>query len=96
RLDIAGVGTLTIHSSRQADHNGALDTAEATRQTLLAKLGVDSLRAARQRDIAARNKQEELVRARQRLADLAPNGIDELHLDAARFAELSRGPVELD
>lgn len=96
RLDITGIGTLTIHSSRQADHNGALETAEATRQTLLAKLGVDSLRTARQRDIAARNKREELVRARQRLAELAPNGIDELHLEAARFAELSQGPVELD
>lgn len=96
KLDIAGVGTLTIHSSRQADQDGALETAEAARQALLAKLGVDSLLAARQRDIAARGRQEELVRARQRLADLASNGIDQLHLDAARFAALSQGPVELD
>ncbi|RUM08684.1 AAA family ATPase [Rhizobium chutanense] len=96
RLDIAGVGTLTIHSSRQAEQDGALETAQSARQTLLAKLGVESLLAARQRDIAARSKHEELVRARQRLADLAPKGIDALHLDAARFAELSQGPVDLD
>jgi len=96
KLEISGVGTLTIHSSRQAEPDGALESTEAARRNLLATLGVDSLLAARQRDIAARNKQEELARARQRLADLAPRGIDQLQLEAARFAELSQGPVELD
>ena len=96
KLEISGVGTLTIHSSRQAEPDGALESTETARRKLLATLGIDSLLAARQRDIAARNKQEELTRARQRLADLAPGGIDQLHLEAARFAELSQGPVELD
>ncbi|NEK55895.1 DNA-binding protein, partial [Rhizobium leguminosarum] len=41
KLEITGVGTLTIHSSRQADQDGTLEAAEVTRQTLLAKLGVD-------------------------------------------------------
>lgn len=96
KLEISGVGTLTIHSSRQAEQDGALESAETARRTLLATLGVDSLLAARQRDIAARDKHEELARARQRLADLAPEGIDQLQLEAARFGELSQGPVELE
>ncbi|MGO8126967.1 hypothetical protein ACC728_39685, partial [Rhizobium ruizarguesonis] len=61
KLEITGVCTLTIHSSRHADQDWTLEAAEVTRQTLLAKLGVDSLRQARQREIAARDKQEELV-----------------------------------
>lgn len=96
KLDIAGIGTLTIHSNREAGESAALEGAEASRRELLDMLGVDSLVAARQRDIAARAKREELARLRQRLADLSPKGIDDLRLDIARLEAASQGSAELE
>lgn len=95
RLDIAGIGALTLRSNRPQQADRALDEAEAKHRGLLASLGVDSLIAARQRLAAARDKAAELDLARQRLGDLAPKGIQHLHGEIARLAALGAGDLEL-
>ncbi|MFI0846061.1 DNA-binding protein [Mesorhizobium sp. IMUNJ 23232] len=95
RLDIAGVGALTLRSNRPPQADRALDEAEAKHRGLLASLGVGSLIAARRRLAAARDKAAELDLARQRLGDLAPKGIQHLHGEIARLAALGAGDLEL-
>lgn len=95
RLEIAGVGALTLRSNRPPQADRALDEAEARHRDLLASLGVDSLLAARQRLAAARDKAAELDLARQRLGDLAPKGIQHLHGEIARLTALGAGDLEL-
>lgn len=95
RLDIAGVGTLTLRANRQPQSDTAIEAAEAAHRNLLASLGVESLAAARLRDRAARDKAAALDRARQRLQDLAPQGIGSLQIEIARLAEIADGELEL-
>ena len=95
RLDIAGIGALTLRSNRPPQADRALDEAEAKHRALLASLGVDSLIAARRRQAAARDKAAELDLARQRLGDLAPKGIQHLHGEIARLAALGAGGLEI-
>ena len=96
RLDIEGIGRLTIDANRQSEALDAIETSEAARRNLLQSLGVEDLAEARRREVDARHKQGEVERARERLADLAPEGIEQLRLEVARFASLAQGPVELD
>lgn len=96
RLDIAGIGRLTIDANRQSEALSAMEATEAQRRTLLEQLGVDDLAAARRREAEARQKQGELDRARERLADLAPKGIDQLRIEVARLEGLSQGAVVLE
>ena len=96
RLDIAGIGRLTLDANRQSEAQQALEGSEATRRGLLSSLGVEDLAAARRREAEARRKQDELVRARERLTDLAPKGLEQLRLEVARLANLSREQAELD
>ena len=95
RLGIDGVGTLTLRSNRPHQAGREIEQAEEQRRTLLASLGVESLGEARQRQAAARDQAAELALARQRLADLAPHGVQQLHADVARLAALSVGELEL-
>lgn len=95
RLDIAGIGTLALRSNRPLQSDHALDKAESKHSSMLAALGVDSLAAAHQRLVAAREKSAELNLARQRLTDLAPKGLPHLHEEIARFTALSTGDLEL-
>ena len=94
-LDIDGIGALTLRSNRPLQAGHEIEQAEEKRRTLLASLGVESLGEARQRQAAARDKAAELALARQRLADLAPQGMQQLHADVARLAALSVGDLEL-
>ncbi|RJT28891.1 hypothetical protein D3227_33340 [Mesorhizobium waimense] len=95
RIDIAGIGALTLRSIRPQQANRTIEEAEAKHHSLLASLGVDSLRTARQRLVEARDKAAELGLARQRLGDLAPKGIQQLHEELARLSALAAGNLEL-
>ncbi|MET3898880.1 hypothetical protein ABIB57_002832 [Devosia sp. UYZn731] len=95
RLDIAGIGTISLRSNRPLQSDQALDRTENKKSSMLDDLGVDSLAAARQRLVAARDKSAELNLARQRLTDLAPKGLPHLHEEIARLAALSAGDLEL-
>ncbi len=95
RLDIVGIGALTLRSNRPQQGDRAIEGAVARHRDLLASLGVDSLAAARQRQAAARDKAAELALARQRLNDLAPKGVPHLHADVMRLTALSTGDLEL-
>ncbi|WP_240231976.1 AAA family ATPase [Devosia lacusdianchii] len=95
RLDIAGVGSLTLRSNRPAQAGQAMEQVAAKHKALLASLGVESLAAARQRQALARDKTSELDLARQRLADLAPRGLVPLQAEIARLAELDAEALEL-
>src|SRR5690606_29219873 len=95
RLDIAGVGTLTLRSNRPAEADQGIAQAATRHSQLLTSLGVDSLATAQQRQADAQQKSAELELARQRLADLAPQGIAQLQADIALLAEASAGDLEL-
>ena len=96
RLDIAGIGRLTIDANRQSEALQAIETSLATRRDLLRSLGVEDLAAARRRQAEARQQHDELERARQRLSDQAPMGIEKLRHEVARLVSLSQAPIELD
>ncbi len=49
RLEVAGIGTITLRSNRPGRSDNQLVQAEAARTALLASMGVDSLSAARDR-----------------------------------------------
>ncbi|MHA6689808.1 AAA family ATPase [Devosia sp. A449] len=95
RLDIAGVGTLTLRSNRPAEADQGIAQATARHSQLLTSLGVDGLATAQQRQADAQQKSADLELARQRLADLAPQGIARLQADIAQLAEASTGDLEL-
>jgi DNA repair exonuclease SbcCD ATPase subunit len=95
RLDIAGIGALTVRSNRPPQADQAIEDAEGKRRSLLASLGVDSLAAAQLRQVAARDKTAEVTLARQRLGDIAPKGIPRLHEEIAKLTELGAGDLEL-
>ncbi|WP_137934721.1 AAA family ATPase [Mesorhizobium comanense] len=95
RLDIAGIGVLTLRSNRPQQADRTIEDAEAKHRSLLASLGVDSLMTARQRLVEARDRAAELGLARQRLGDLAPKGIQQLHEELARLSALAAGDLEL-
>ncbi|MDB5556540.1 MAG: putative double-strand break repair [Rhizobium sp.] len=96
KLDISGIGRLTIDANRQSEALDAIEKSEAARRSLLQSLGVEDLVAARRREAEARQKHGELERARERLADLAPQGIEQLRLEVARLVDVSQAPVDLE
>ena len=95
RLDISGIGSLALTPGRSDDGDDRLTTAESERRSLLQKLGVESLHAARQRQADAREKRSAIELARQRLALCAPNGVNVLREDIARLEGVSAGELEL-
>lgn len=95
-LDLPGIGRLTLDANRPSEALDAIATAEAARRALLLSLGVDDLAAARRRQAEALQNQGELERARARLADLAPGGVEPLRLEVARLVGLSQAPVAID
>ncbi|MET3926920.1 AAA family ATPase [Devosia sp. 2618] len=95
RLDIAGVGTLTLRSNRPAQADAAIEQADARHAKLLASMGVESLAAARQRQAETQAKSAELDLARQRLADLAPEGVARLQAEIAQLVTATGDGLEL-
>ncbi|PTM42748.1 DNA-binding protein [Bosea sp. 124] len=94
-LDIAGVGRLTLTLPQGRDGREELARAEAQRLALLATLAVASLAEARQREGTIRDLSGRLDLAKQRLALLAPNGLQLLQETIARLEAQSSGAVEI-
>ncbi|MDP3377475.1 MAG: hypothetical protein Q8S53_03855, partial [Brevundimonas sp.] len=86
RLDIPGIGTLTLRANCPTGDDAALRKAEAERDALLGKLGVASLPAARQREAAAHRAIAEVERLRTGIKALAPQGLPALREEIARLA----------
>ncbi|KKC38050.1 DNA-binding protein [Devosia epidermidihirudinis] len=95
RLDIAGVGTLTLRSNRPPQADQAIETTERKHKEMLASLGVNSLDAARQKQSQAQATTRERDLAVQRLGDLAPKGIQHVRDEVARLDSISAGALEL-
>lgn len=85
RLDLAGIGTLTLRSNRPATADKSLEQALSRRDTLLQSLGVTDLTAAQRRLADAQDRKAALDLAHQRLSDLAPDGIEALQAEIARL-----------
>lgn len=85
RLDLAGIGTLTLRSNRPATADKSLEQALSRRDTLLQSLGVTDLTAAQRRLADAQDRKAVLDLAHQRLSDLAPDGIEALQAEIARL-----------
>ena len=94
RLDIPGIGALTLRASRPAGDAAALRKAEAERGGLLGKLGVESLTEARQREAAAQRASVEIERLRAGIEALAPQGLAALREEIARLA--AANPLALE
>src|SRR5690606_11606436 len=82
-------------SNRPAEADRDIAQTDARYRQMLAGLGVDSLAAAQQRQAEAQQKSAELELARQRLADLAPQGVAQLQAEIAQLSEASAGDLEL-
>ncbi|MFN3549194.1 MAG: AAA family ATPase [Mesorhizobium sp.] len=95
RLDIPGIGTLTLRASRPAGDAAALRKAEAERADLLARLGVASLPEARQREAAAQRATVEVERLRSGIKALAPQGLPALREEIARLAAANPPALEI-
>lgn len=78
RLEVAGIGTITLRSNRPGRSDHQLVQAEAARTALLASMGVDSLSAARDRQARAQQADTDLRGLRDRLSFIAPKGLAKL------------------
>lgn len=92
---IAGIGTLTLRSNRPADADRGLAQTTARRDAMLASMGVESLAAALQRQAETAKRSATLDLARQRLVDLAPEGLARLQAEIARLEQLTGAELEL-
>lgn len=95
RLDIPGIGTLTLRSNRPAKANDALKAAEDERRGLLAASGVADLAEASLRQSQAQEITAERDRLRFELRHLAPEGLAKLREEVARQAALPPADLEL-
>jgi hypothetical protein len=95
RLDIPGIGTVTLRANRPAADDAALRKAVAERDGLLAKLGVTGLAELRQREAAAQHAKAEIVRLGARIEALAPQGLPALREEIARLASAASPDLEI-
>ncbi len=94
RLSLPQIGTLTIRPSSGHADQSDLATREDERRRLLDDLGIDNLAMARQRQEDARQHGTKAEVAREKLAVLAPNGLQALHERIARLETESQGDAE--
>ncbi|HEY4202631.1 MAG TPA: AAA family ATPase [Devosiaceae bacterium] len=94
-LDIAHMGRLTIRSQHNDNAAQAIAVAEEKIRVLLAGIGVDNPGAARQRQIAARDKSNELTLDRQLLRQMAPDGLEALRETVTRLDDLRGEGLEI-
>ncbi len=95
RLEIDGVGHLTLSFPTRADEAEETRKAQARQRALLAELGVADLAAARLREARCRALESEVKLARQRLAMLAPNGFAALREQIAQWEAKAQGGSEV-
>lgn len=95
RLDLPGIGLLSVHSNRPADADGALKSAERKHSALLAEIGVASLDEARGRQEAAASRAAELERLRFERKHTVPEGLKALREEISRRAGLPEAMHEV-
>ncbi|MGQ4273747.1 AAA family ATPase [Terrihabitans sp. B22-R8] len=95
QLSIPGIGRITLRSNRPPHDNDRLVKAEEKRRTLLASLGIDTLSAARERQVRAQAMEAELRELRARLSFLAPEGLPKLREDIAARDAAATDALEL-
>lgn len=100
QIEIASVGRLTVTAPQAEEDDRSLARAKAKRKALLDELQVDSLAAARQREVQARDLKADLDLARRRLQLFAPGGLAALQEQIARLeaeaASADEVPADLD
>lgn len=96
RLDVAGIGTITLRSNRPGRNDNQLAQAEAARATLLASIGVDSLSAARDRQARAQQADADLRGLKDRLSFIAPEGLAKLREEVEAGNTISLEGLDLD
>jgi hypothetical protein len=95
-LEIPGIGLLTLRSNRPAGRANELAALEDKRATLLSSMGLDSLQAARKRQIDGERMEVELKGLGDRLALLAPQGLARLREEVAKEEVHAAEPAELE
>ncbi|MBR0651621.1 AAA family ATPase, partial [Roseomonas terrae] len=96
-LAIPGVGTMTLRSHRPAKRTDRLGELEGKRSTLLSSMGLDSLAAAKKRQLDGQRLEVELKGLGDRLALLAPEGLAKLREGVAhQEAHATAESIELD
>ncbi len=96
RLDLPGIGALTLRANRDESADLALEKAEAAQAALFARHNVASLAASQARSVAAQAEASRRDLARQRLGDLAPEGLTALRGERDRLAAEASGPDAAD
>lgn len=96
RLDVAGIGTITLRSNRPGRNDNQLSQAEAARTALLVSMGVDSLSAARDRHARAQQADADLRGLKDRLSFIAPDGLAKLREEVEAGNTISLEGLDLD
>ncbi len=96
RLDVAGIGTITLRSNRPGLSDNQLVQAEAARTALIASMGVDSLSAARDRQARAQQADSNLRGFKDRLPFIAPEGLAKLREEVEAGNTISLEGLDLD
>ncbi len=96
RLEVTGIGTITLRSNRPSRSDTGLGQAEAARTALLASMRVDSLSAARERQARAQLADADLRGLRDRLSFIAPEGLAKLREEVEAGSTTSLEGLDLD
>lgn len=96
RLEVAGIGTITLRSNRPSRSDNQLVQAEAARTALLASMGVNSLSAARDRQARAQLTDADLRGLRDRLSFIAPEGMAKLREEVEAGNTIGLEGLDLD
>ncbi|PZU17863.1 MAG: DNA-binding protein [Shinella sp.] len=96
RLEIAGIGTITMRSNRPGRNDNQMAQAEAARTALLASMGVDSLSAARDRQAREQQADADLRGLKARLSFIAPEGLAKLRETVEAGSTISLEGLDLD
>lgn len=100
QIEIAAIGRLTVTAPQAEEDDRSFARAQAKRKALLDELQLDSLAAARLRDVQARDLKADLDLARRRLQLVAPGGLAALQEQIARLeaeaASADEVPADLD
>ncbi|MCK0207147.1 DNA-binding protein [Starkeya koreensis] len=95
QLVVPGLGAITLRANRAAPNDDRREKAEARRRALLAAMGVETLAAARERQVRTQQIDAELREAQARLALLAPEGIARLREEMAAQGAVDPATLEL-
>lgn len=100
QIEIAAIGRLTVTAPQAEEDDRSIARAQAKRKALLHELQLDSLAAARLREVQARDLKADLDLARRRLQLFAPGGLAALQEQIARLeaeaASADEVPADLD